>query len=230
MNLSKKIKSLIIGLTLAACINSNANPCTLYHVLYKKGLIKVNFTPLQIGVVGNLFATDNVYGLSFAMPISYSKNNYGFASGVWGESKDLRGVQFNLINFANELNGVQFGLCGIIKNIDGINCELYGAQMNVINISKKLSGYQGGIYNQSERLVGMQSGFINIAIQGLQLGFVNVFNSKNKLKEVDAYLTDARIQIGLYNHSNSTAFQIGALNYNKNGFLPIFPLFNFTLF
>jgi len=224
MNLSKHFKSLIIGLTLAACINSNA------FDLHKKGLIKVDFTPCQIGIIGNLFATDNVYGLCFPLPLSYVKNNYGFTSGVWGESYDHRGVQFNLVNQTNELSGVQMGFLGITTDSDGINSKSSGLQMNVVNLSENLFGLQFGIFNKSGRLNGMQWGVANIADQGFQFGFVNVFNSKKTQKE-DHHQTDARIQFGLiYNHSNHSAFQIGAINYNKNGFLPIFPLFNFTLF
>lgn len=229
MNLFKHIKSLIIGLTLVACINSSAlQVSTIPLLLSKKGLLKVDFTPLQIGVIGNLFATDNVYGLAFALPISYSKNNYGFATGIWGKSKVHRGVQFNLVNLANELDGVQLGFVGIVDNYKGSDSEASGVQFNLVNLSETLFGFQSGIFNQSERLNGMQSGFVNLADQGLQFGFVNIFNSK-EIKGVDTNQCDARVQVGLYNHSNNSAFQIGALNYNKNGFLPIFPLFNFSI-
>jgi hypothetical protein len=227
MNLSKHIKYFIIGLTLAACINSNASALS---GISKKGLIKTPFTPLQIGVVGNLFATDNVYGFSFALPISYVKNNYGFATGIWGESNDHRGIQLNVINLANELDGVQIGLFGMMQETEGCGSELAGVQMNVIgNVAESLFGFQSGIYNQSGRLNGMQSGFVNLADQGLQLGLVNIFNSKQSHKGMDCDQTDARIQVGIYNHSSNSAFQIGALNYNKNGFLPVFILFNFSI-
>jgi len=227
MNLSKHIKYFIIGLTLAACINSNAAKSS---GISKKGLIKVDFTPLQIGVVGNLFATENVYGLCFSLPICYSKNKYGLATGIWGECDDFRGVQLNVINLAHKLDGVQIGLFGIHVNADGSDSELSGVQMNLFgNVSETLFGFQSGIFNKSGRLNGMQSGFVNIAQQGLQFGFVNIFNYKQVLKGIDSNKTDARIQVGLYNHSDNSAFQIGALNYNKNGFLPVFPLFNFSL-
>jgi hypothetical protein len=227
MNLFKHIKSLIIGLTLAACINSNAFDLSR---MSKKGICKVDFTPCQIGVLGNLFATDNVYGLSFALPMCYAKNNYGFATGIWGESKDHRGVQLNMINLAHELSGVQIGLFGILVEADGKDSELSGVQMNLLcNISKNLFGFQSGIFNQSGRLDGMQSGFVNLADQGLQFGFVNFFNPPQMLKEIGSHQSDARVQIGLYNHSSNSAFQIGVLNYNKNSLLPYFPLFNFSI-
>ena len=226
MNLSKHIKSLIIGLTLAACINSNALDLSK---MSKEGIFKVDFTPLQIGFIGNLFDTDNVYGLSFALPMSYNENNYGIATGIWGKAKDQCGVQLNIINLAQELNGVQVGLLGIVENAKKNDSEASGVQLNLFNVSETLFGFQSGLFNQSGRLNGMQSGIVNIADQGLQFGLVNVFNSKQMLKGVDSYQSDARVQIGLYNHSSNSAFQIGVINYNKNSLLPFFPIFNFSI-
>ena len=226
MNFSKHIKFFIIGLTLAACINSNAADST---GILEKGLIKTPFTPLQIGIVGNLFDTDNVYGFSFALPISYTGNNYGFATGIWSKAKDQRGFQLNVFNLANELNGVQIGVLGLVDKDKGNDSEAAGLQMNLFNVAETLYGYQSGLYNQSERLNGMQSGIVNLSGQGLQLGVFNFFNSMEKYDGIDTHQTDARIQIGVYNHSSNSAFQIGGLNYNKNGFLPIFPFFNFSI-
>jgi hypothetical protein len=222
----KLFKYFIIGLTLAACINSNAFD---FSKASKKGIFKVNFTPLQIGVIGNLFATDNVYGFSFALPMCYAKNNYGLATGIWGKSKDFRGVQLNIINLAQELNGMQIGLVGIVDSAKDSNSEVSGLQLNLFNVSETLFGFQSGIFNQSGRLSGMQSGIVNLSDQGLQFGVVNIFNSPQTLKGTDSYQSDARVQIGLYNHSSNSAFQIGVINYNKNAFLPVFPLFNFSL-
>jgi len=225
MNLFKHIKYLIIGLTLAACINSNAFD---FSWKPKKGMYKVDFTPLQIGIIGNLFDTDNVYGLCFALPISSNENNYGLAAGIWGKSKDQRGAQLNMINLAQELNGMQIGLLGIVENAKG-SSEASGGQLNLVNVSETLFGFQSGLFNQSGRLSGMQLGSVNIADQGLQFGLVNVFNSPQPPKGIDSYQSDARVQVGLYNHSSNCAFQIGFLNYNKNGFLPFFILFNFSV-
>ena len=224
----KLFKYFIIGLTLAACINSNAFD---FSKASKKGIFKVNFTPLQIGFIGNLFDTDNVYGFSFALPMSYNKNNYGLATGIWGKAKDQRGVQLNMLNLAQELNGVQIGFIGILEKAKGKASESSGGvQLNLLgNVSETLFGFQSGLFNQSGRLSGMQLGSVNIADQGLQFGVVNIFNSPQTLKGTDSYQSDARVQIGLYNHSSNSAFQIGFLNYNKNAFLPIFPLFNFSI-
>jgi hypothetical protein len=224
---SKSFKLFISVLILAVCINSGAAD---FLQVFKKGNYKVDFTPLQIGVIGNLFDTDNVYGFSFALPVSSNKNNYGIAAGIWGKSKIHYGMQCNVINLADELGGVQIGLFGIIKEADGSNIESSGFQWNLFsNTSEALFGFQSGFVNQSGRLNGGQLGLVNISDQGLQLGMVNVFNSPKIGKGFDSYQTDARIQIGIYNHSSNSAFQFGVINYNKNSLIPVFPLFNFSL-
>lgn len=228
MNSFKHIKFFIIGLTLATCINSYA--LDSLHI-FKEGNYKVDFTPIQIGVIGNLFDTKNVYGFSFALPVSSNENNYGIATGIWGKSKNHCGIQLNLFNCANELNGVQIGFIGILEKAKGKASESSGGvQLNLLgNISETLFGFQSGLFNQSGRLNGMQFGLVNGADQGLQLGLVNIFNSPRTLGGFDSCQSDARIQIGIYNHSNSSVFQVGALNYNKNSLIPFFPLFNFSI-
>lgn len=224
---SKSVKLIISGLTLALCLNSGAAD---FLQIFKKGNYKVDFTPIQIGVVGNLFDTDNVYGFSFALPVSSNKNNYGIAAGIWGRSKTHYGMQCNIINLAEELGGLQIGLFGIIKVADGSDLGSSGVQLNLFsNTSEALLGFQSGFVNQSGRLNGGQLGLVNIADQGLQFGMVNVLNSPKIGKGFDSHQTDARIQIGIYNHSNSGSFQFGVINYNKNSLIPVFLLFNFSL-
>jgi len=223
---AKPVKLFITGLILAVCINSGAAD---FLQIFKKGNYKVDFTPLQIGVVGNLFDTDNVYGFSFALPMSFNKDNYGIAAGIWGKSRIHDGLQCNVVNQANELNGVQIGLIGILREARE-NRESSGVQFNLFsNASEALLGFQSGFVNQSGRLNGAQLGFVNVSDQGLQFGLVNVFNSQKIGKGYDSFQTDARIQVGIYNHSSNSAFQVGAINYNKNSLIPIFPLFNFSL-
>ena len=224
----KPFKLLIAGLMLAACINSGAAD---FLQIFKKGNYKVDFTPLQIGVIGNLFDTDNVYGFLFALPISSNKDCDcdGLATGIWGKSRCHNGLQCNAVNLAAELNGVQIGLLGILSESEE-NGESAGVQLNLFsNTSEALLGFQSGFVNQSERLNGGQLGFVNISDQGLQFGMVNVFNSQRRLEGYDSFQTDARIQIGIYNHSSNSAFQFGVINYNKNAFIPVFPIFNFSL-
>ncbi len=227
MNSFKPVKFFIAVLILAACINSSAAD---FLQIFKKGNYKVDFTPLQIGVIGNLFDTENVYGFSFALPMSFNNNNYGIAAGIWGKSQTHYGLQCNIINWAHELGGIQIGLFGTLENADGNVSKASGLQLNLFsNVSETLLGFQSGFVNQSGRLNGAQLGFVNIADQGFQFGMVNVFNSPKIGEGFDSYQNDARIQIGIYNHSDNSVFQFGVLNYNENSLIPIFPLFNFSL-
>ncbi|MFA6716852.1 MAG: hypothetical protein WC082_11450 [Victivallales bacterium] len=225
MNSFKYIKLLIIGLVSAVCINSNAFD---FFRIFKGEGYKVDYTVFQIGVVANLFDTDNVYGLALAFPVSSNKNNYGLATGIWGRSADHRGIQFNAVNLARELNGLQVGLVGVINAPE--EEESMGIQVNVLyNLSETLFGIQTGLVNQSGRLNGTQLGLVNVADQGIQFGLVNVFNSRRTLEGIDSYQSDAQVQVGLYNHSASQySFQFGVLNYNKNSLIPYFPIFNFS--
>ncbi|MDD5727565.1 MAG: hypothetical protein PHV59_03285 [Victivallales bacterium] len=225
MNSFKYIKLLVIGLLSAVCINSNAFD---FFRIFKGEGYKVDYTVFQIGVIGNLFDTDNVYGLALAFPVSSNKNNYGLATGIWGRSAKHCGIQFNAVNLANELNGLQVGLAGIISAPEEEAST--GVQLNVFyNLSETLFGIQGGLVNQSGRLNGTQLGFVNIADQGVQFGVVNVFNSRRMLEGMNSYQSDAQVQVGLYNHSaNRSTFQFGVLNYNKDSLIPYFPIFNFS--
>lgn len=224
MNSCKYIKLLIIGLVLAIGVNSGAMDLLQ---IFKKGNYKVDFTVFQIGVIGNLFDTDNVYGLALAFPVSYDKNTCGLAAGIWDRAEDFRGVQCNAVNLARELNGVQIGLAGILKAPEKEASA--GFQWNFFyNASETLFGLQSGLVNRSGRMNGTQLGLVNVADQGVQFGLVNVFNSQRTLAGSDSYQSDAHFQVGIYNHSNHSSFQFGLLNYNKNSLIPYFILFNFS--
>jgi hypothetical protein len=83
--------------------------------------------------------------------------------------------------------------------------SLTGVQMSFVNyLGGESSGAQLGTVNIQEAGTGLQWGVVNYSprIKGLQLGLVNV--------------TDAL-----------TGLQIGLVNVAKNGFLPVFVIFNF---
>jgi hypothetical protein len=224
MNPVKYIKLSVIGLVLAVAVNSNAMDLLQ---IFKKGNYKVDYTVLQFGVIGNLFDTDNVFGVAIAFPVSKNKNIYGLATGIWSKAADLQGIQFNAVNLARELNGVQLGLVGIIDAPDEEAST--GVQWNLFyNAADTLFGFQSGLVNLGGRMNGTQLGLVNVADQGVQFGLVNFFNSPRTLEGLDSYQSDAHVQVGIYNHSNHEAFQFGVLNYNKNSLIPYFILFNFS--
>lgn len=90
-------------------------------------------------------------------------------------------------------------LCSATENIEGVQFSLFG-----LNYAETIKG--GQIFT-----------FINYAakrLQGLQLGFANI-------SEKDG------IQLGFINSCNDNAlFQLGFININRNGWLPVMIFFN----
>ncbi|MCP4181676.1 MAG: hypothetical protein GY756_28250 [bacterium] len=109
------------------------------------------------------------------------------------------GLNIGLINYSEEVRGVDFGLLGTVtKNV-------YGVKGALISNGHNLVGSQLGIANLQNNVTGFQMGIYNQAselIKAFQLGLVNMAYTGNGL-------------------------QIGGLNIMENGFLGIFPVFNF---
>ena len=85
--------------------------------------------------------------------------------------------------------------------------DVRGLQVSPFNVSSNMIGWQVALVNLTKDVDGLQGGIFNRAdnAEGLQLGLVNY-----------AKKTGAGIQIGL-------------INIMENGFLPVFPIFNFSL-
>ena len=86
----------------------------------------------------------------------------------------------------------------------------------------KLYGIDYGLFMSKSRNVnGIQFSFANTGYNnnGVQIG---IFNEAKKSK---------LLQIGLINRSSkdSSCFQVGLINENKNSIIPYFPLINFTI-
>jgi len=126
----------------------------------------------------------------------------------------IEGLQATLITCINrdKFDGVQLSP---IFNKAG---DMTGLQASSINVSKNFTGFQpAAIMNISDDLVGFQACFIvNVAknVTGLQASIIN------KAEESDC-------QLGLINVSKK-GFQVGLLNFMDNGFLPCFPIVNFS--
>ena len=109
------------------------------------------------------------------------------------------GLNIGLINFADEVVGVDFGLFG--------------------SVSKNVYGIKGALISNGETLSGCEFGIANLEnkASGFQLG---IYNQASKL--IDAF------QLGLVNRAyTGNGLQIGGVNIMENGFLGIFPVFNF---
>ena len=129
------------------------------------------------------------------------------------------GVWFNVPKniSAKNIDGIGLGLPVIANNTtEGASLALCG------NNVQKMDGFQFALFgfNYARSLEGAQLAFINMcrAQHGefaLQWGFFNQSGENG-------------IQIGVLNHGkNNATFQLGLININKNGLLPVMIFVNF---
>ena len=135
--------------------------------------------------------------------------NDGFGCGVWFNlpkkvsSSSIDGIGLGLPVIANaKTHGASLALCGNnVQKMDGLQFALIG-------------------FNYARTIEGVQLGFINMlrAQHGkyaLQWGFYNQSGENG-------------IQIGCINNGqNNATFQLGLINLNKNGLLPVMIFVNF---
>ncbi len=127
------------------------------------------------------------------------------AAGIWFDStaSNVEGIGFGIPVIGTETTeGASLALCGNhTEKMDGLQFALFG-----FNFSESLEGAQVAFVNIQEEQHGdfaLQWGFYNQAGEnGIQIGFLN-------------------------NASNNASFQLGLLNINKNGLLPVMLFINF---
>jgi hypothetical protein len=176
------------------------------------------------GVVltGGLAAAKNeVNGVAFGAFIAAPDkvlNGFTFASILSGAGRKLNGFALGgLFAGANEeINGVAFG--GVFSG--GVKTELNGVCMSAItSIVKKSNGLQMAtvnyIHGENKSLFYQFGALCNYtcAGSGFQMAVVN-------------FTEDSIFQLGVFNQADS-GLQVGVLNWNKTGFLPWFPFFNY---
>lgn len=118
---------------------------------------------------------------------------------------------------STDVDGLGVGLPVIYnRDMEGASLALCG------NISRKVSGFQGvwiGV-NMADSLYGLQLGMVNIQKgqhddAAVQWGFYNQAGKNG-------------VQIGFINNGeNNATFQLGLVNINKNGLLPVMIFVNF---
>jgi hypothetical protein len=160
------------------------------------------------GLRANIFYGKNqdVYGLDLGLLANRANNFTGIqiAGAMNRVSETVRGVQ--IVGFANnvfnaDITGIQIGFGNAAKNLTGIQ---FGCCSEATDSS---AGIQfGGIFTKTDNLKGLQIGFINLTEKGIG------------------------VQLGIGNISTSmSGLQIGLINIMANGFLPVFPIINFSV-
>lgn len=91
---------------------------------------------------------------------------------------------------------------------------LYGSQISI-------TGLDLGLFSDAKKLNGVQLGLGNQvfgAMNGIQVGVANSADD------------GTGVQLGLWNRSHGLrGLQIGLINWHDEGFLPVFPFFNFAV-
>ena len=103
-------------------------------------------------------------------------------------------------------NGVSFSLFGAPLECNGVSFSLLGAPIWSNGVSFSLLG----VCRRQQ--------------QGVFCSLLNYSYAPDRTEEDDP---QSVVQLGLFNSCRS-GVQIGLLNFNENGFLPVFPLFNFS--
>lgn len=103
-------------------------------------------------------------------------------------------------------DGVSFSFFGAPLECNGVSFSLFGAPMESNGVSFSLLG----ICRRQQ--------------QGVYCSLLNCSYAPDWKDEDDP---QSVVQLGLFNSCRS-GVQIGLLNFNENGFLPVFPLFNFS--
>jgi hypothetical protein len=176
----------------------------------------------QISLWDSVQAVDrarSIHGLRLTLPYGRNWDVHGVDVGIVNHvDNDLEGVQWSVAGFVEgDMKGLQYNW--LVSSVDG---EAQGAQFGVVNSVGALEGAQFGAVNYArDGATGAGFGLVNAyegASVGAQLGVVNY---ASRIEGV---------QFGLVNVTDHLhGVQIGLVNVARNGFLPVFVIFNAAL-
>ena len=182
------------------------------------------WTPVQFSCfegVKNFPNSTEVNGVKIGIP---------FSANYWGPSQIVNGLEVGLFTETFNSTGLQFA----VININTTQCT--GMQLAGANISQRFKGFQLAVYNEIMDSTGVQLGFTNTAkynSKAIQIGGINNAADKTDGVQIGAINTSYAfkgVQIGVINTSfrkSSDSLQFGLINFMEDGFLPVFPFFNF---
>jgi hypothetical protein len=163
--------------------------------------------------------TRPIHGLRLALP--------------YGRNWDVKGVDIGIVNRTDhDLVGAQFAFVGLVGG------QLQGLQYNwlVSSVAGKTEGAQFAAVNTTGALEGAQFGAVNYArdgAMGASFGLVNVAEGPSEGLELGLVNYASRfegVQFGIVNVTEHLhGVQIGLVNVARNGFVPVFVIFNAAL-
>lgn len=147
----------------------------------------------------------------------YSKGNIdGIFLGIVGITNKMTGSQLSFLNWTKSCTG---GQIGIVANVSDSSYALQLATF--CNATNNLAGIQLGLINSAGYIPQREESCkTNVACSsaGGQFGAFNMESND----------TGCTVQLGLINIQKSSGVQIGVLNFSERGFLPFFPIINFS--
>ncbi|MDD3153584.1 MAG: hypothetical protein PHS41_01860 [Victivallaceae bacterium] len=204
----------------------------------RQGASSESWTPIQIcffpGVPEAMW-TSNVYGFKSGWPVTCGHGRVWGLEGSWFYSgtDNVRGIQVSwIVCKALEFDGIQSSWITCLnlgKQFNGLQAsagyvqsgDLNGAQCGTVNLAGNVQGLQAGLaFCLSKDVTGFQASPVAInrgTLRGVQCNFYGQVEDATGL------------QIGVVNVSRGGGFQFGLINVMKDGFLPFFPLFNFSI-
>ena len=134
-----------------------------------------------------------------------------------GKNRSVRGLDLGLLSLSETSNlsgvGLVLGMGKVTGGMSG------GAAFSLINI-------------HTGRDTGLNAAFvdrINSAESAVDVGFVNIADGTTMLDVGGLNVSNSStVQLGFINATKKIrGFQFGFVNIAENGFLPVFPIFNF---
>lgn len=143
----------------------------------------------------------------------------------------VNGIRFSVIEGRNQrIRGADFGFLSLSETSE---LSGFSAVFGVGRLTGNLRGCASGAVNIHEGIDrGLNAAFVNLVHtmrSGANVGFANVTDDYSMV-DVGGLNTSARstVQVGFVNVTRRIeSVQIGFINVADNGFLPVFPFFNF---
>ena len=196
---------------------------------------RTEFYGISIGAINQMDLTYSYpkgYGTQNGISIhaiDYRSDTNGISVEAIGGEKYFKGVDICACRLGGTEEGAGLQLVGLDLAFEGGETEITGCQIGGV-LSSAVHGaqigaitYNPGIDRGRDRRESfgkcLNLGVLNFDLtEGFQIGVLNNTSDGNP------------VQIGLFNTTfDGSPFQIGLLNINPNGFLPIFPFFNYSV-
>lgn len=213
--------------------------------------VERSWTPIQVNLfspLGVMWSERDVYGLRLNLFYGHSLDVAGLDLGLVGANRgSVYGLQANLFNYVDGVfRGVQFGPIANygVKSVYGVQLAGFvnwclddgaGLKLGLVNVGSGYDGVQMGLVNWNySSVAGLSLGLVN-SVQtdfiGFEMGVLNFCKGNFRGLQFGVFNMAAGqsdgLQLGVFNASEDhNGVQIGLLNINGNGRLPIMVLVN----